>query len=89
MGRVEWHELFSTKSVCVDFIKKRGIRSNPTLKIDDVIQSVDSVKFLSVHFDRRLTFKPHLQYTKTLCLKALTLLKVKAARGLGADRDQS
>ena len=34
-----------------------------------------------------LTFKPHLQYTKTRCLKALTLLKVTAARGLGADRD--
>ena len=78
----------STKSVCVDFNNKRGIRPDPTLKIgDDVIQSVESVKFLGVHFDRRLTFKPHLQYTKTRCLKALTLLKVTAARGLGADRD--
>ena len=48
---------------------------------------MNSVKFLGVHFDRRLTFKPHLQYTKTRCLKALTLLKVTAARGLGADRD--
>ena len=78
----------STKSVCVDFNNKRGIRPDPTLKIgDDVIQSVESVKFLGVHFDRRLTFKPHLQYTKTRCLKALTLLKVTAAYGLGADRD--
>ena len=51
------------------------------------VQSVDSIKFLDVHFDRRLTFKLHLQYTKTRCFKALTLLKVTAARGLGADRD--
>ena len=78
----------SSKSVCVDFNNKRGIRPDPTLKIgDDVIQSVESVKFLGVHFDRRMTFKPHLQYTKTRCLKALTLLKVTAARGFGADRD--
>ena len=60
---------------CVDFKPKRGIRPNPTLKIgDDVIQSFDSVKFPGVSFYRRLTFKPHLQYTKTLYLKALTLL---------------
>ena len=78
----------SIKSVCVDFNNKRGICPDPTLKIgDDVIQSVVSFKFIGVHIDCHLTFKPHLQYTKTRCLKALTLLKVTAARGLGADRD--
>ena len=87
MGSLEWHEIFLYQ-VCVDFNNKRGIRPDPTLKIgDDVIQTVDSVKFLGVHFDRRLTFKPHLQYTKTRCLKALTLLKVTTSRGLCADRE--
>ena len=78
----------STKSVCVNFENKRGIRPDKNLNIgDDVNQFMDSVKFLGVHFDCHLTFKPHLQYTKTRCFKALTLLKVTAARGLCADRD--
>ena len=74
----------SIKSVCVDFNNKRGLRPDSTLKIGDyVIQSMDSVKFLGVHFDCRMTFKPHFQCTKTRCLKALTLLKVTAAHDLG------
>ena len=80
--------ILSTKSVCVDCNNKRGIRPNPTLKIgDDVIHLIDRVKFLGVHFDRSLTLKPRLQYTKTRCLKALILFKVTAARSLDADCD--
>ena len=54
---------------------------------DDVIPVVECAKFLGVHFDRRLSFIPHLNYVKNRCLKALNLVKVCAARGLGADRN--
>ena len=42
---------------------------------------------VGVHFDRSLTLKPRLQYTKTRCLKALILFKVTAACSLDADCD--
>ena len=61
--------------------------ADPVLKMyDDVIPVVDDCNFLGVHFDKKLRFKTHLTYVKNRCLKALNLLKVVAARGLGADR---
>ena len=80
---------FSTsKTVCMHFCTRRGICLDPALNLDGTpIPVVPTFKFLGVHFDRRLSFKPHIDYVRAKCQKALNLLRVIAARGWGADRN--
>ena len=51
---------------------------------DSQIPVVPTFKFLGVHFDRRFSFIPHIEYVTARCQKALNLLRVVAARDWGA-----
>ena len=50
------------------------------------IPVVEESKFLSILFDRKLSFKPYIKYLKDKCLKALNLLKVLSHTSWGADQ---
>ena len=49
----------------------------PDIKLDGTsIKVADEAKFLGLVFDRRLTFRAHVKYLKTVCGKALNVLWV-------------
>ena len=48
---------------------------DPVLKLDnDPIQFVKEAKFLSLIWDTKLTFEPHIRYLKAWCQKSLNIL---------------
>ena len=49
------------------------------------IPVVEESKFLSMIFDRKLSFIPHIKSLKAKCIKALNLLKVLSHTSWGAD----
>ena len=46
----------------------------------------DEAKFLGLVFDRRLTCRAHVKYLKTVCDKALNVLRVVGHTDWGADK---
>ena len=82
---LEWGFTFSaTKSKSMFFTRKR--LPNKTLTINSQpIELVPSFKFLGLHFDRNLTWKNHILYTKDRCDSDLNLLKIVASHKWGAD----
>ena len=62
--------IFLTKEVCFFFME-------PDIKLDGTsIKVADEAKFLGLVFDHRLTFRAHVKYLKTVCGKALNVLRV-------------
>ena len=80
-----WGFKFSAaKSKAIFFTRKR--LPNLILTLDSQpIELVPSFKFLGLHFDRNLTWKNHILYTKDRCNSDLNLLKIVAAQKWGAD----
>ena len=59
----------------------------PDIKLDGTsIKVADEAKFLGLVFDRRLTFRAHVKYLKTVCDKALNMLRVVGHTDWGADK---
>ena len=59
----------------------------PDIKVDGTsIKVADEAKFLGLVFDRRLTFRAHVKYLKTVCDKALNVLRVVGHTDWGADK---
>ena len=59
----------------------------PDIKLDGTsIKVADEAKFLGLVFDRRLTFRAHVKYPKTVCDKALNVLRVVGHTDWGADK---
>ena len=59
----------------------------PDIKLDGTsIKVADEAKFLGLVFDRRLTFRAHVKYLKTVCDKALNMLMVVGHTNWGADK---
>ena len=50
------------------------------------IKVADEAKFLGLVFDRRLTFRAHVKYLKSICDKALNMLRVVGHTDWGADK---
>ena len=76
-----------TKTQCVHFCQLRKMHNNPTLKQDgSEIPVVDKYKFLSIIFDKKLSFIPHIQYLKDKCNKTLKLLHIIAHKEWGVDQ---
>ena len=46
----------------------------------------DEAKFLGLAFDRRLTFRTHAKYLKTVCDRTLNVRRVVGHADWGADR---
>ena len=83
----QWGFKFSVaKSYGIIFTRNHNI-PNITLKIGDVpIPINDSVRFLGLHFDRRLNWSVHIEQILTRCQKSLNLLKIISGTSWGADR---
>ena len=76
-----------SKTVCMHFCNKRKLHPDPTLLLDGTaLPVVEETKFLGLIFDNKLSFKPHINYLRNKCLKALNLLKVVSSLDWGADR---
>ena len=59
----------------------------PDIKLNGTsIKVADEAKFLGLVFDRRLTFRAHVKYLKTVCDKALNVLRVFGHTDWGADK---
>ena len=72
---------------CMHFCQLRGLHNDPVLKLDGVeIPVVNHYKLLGVIFDRKLSFIPHIKYSKAKYHKALQLLRVVAHTDGGADK---
>ena len=55
------------------------VHNDPLLKIDDSkITVVNEYKFLSIIFDKKLSFIPHIKYPKNKSTRAQQLLRVVA-----------
>ena len=70
-----------SKTECVHFSNQRSVFllffMEPDIKLDGTsIKVADEAKFLGLVFDRRLTFRAHVKYLKTVCGKALNVLRV-------------
>ena len=63
--------IFLTKEVLLVFFMESDIKLDGTS-----IKVADEAKFLGLVFDRRLTFRAHVKYLKTVCGKALNVLRV-------------
>ena len=62
------------KTHCVHFCRVRGIHPDPEIFINQQkISVLDSVRFLGITFDKRITFLPHILNLRTNCYKALNI----------------
>ena len=75
-----------SKTKCVNFTNQRGVFIEPDIKLDATsIKVVGEAKFLGLVFGRRLTFRAHVKYMKTVCDKA-NVLRVVGHTDWGADK---
>ena len=76
-----------SKTDCVHFSNQRGVFTEPDIKLDGTsIKVADEAKFLGLVFDRWFTFRAHVKYLKTVCNKALNVLRVVSHTNWGADK---
>ena len=77
-----------TKTTCVHFCQRRGCKEAPELTLHGKTLTVErEVKFLGLVVDRILSFKPHVEYLRKKCQKAMNLLKMFSHTDWGADRE--
>jgi hypothetical protein len=68
---------FSSKTLGMDFCNKRGLHSDPELKLyNSPINIISETKFLGLLFDSKLTFLPHIKILKGMSLKLLIFKKL-------------
>ena len=77
----------TTKTKAMHFCRRRGNCQGVPLRLYGVdVPLEQSVRFLGVELDRKLTYKHHLKSLRLKCMKALNLLKCVARTSYGADR---
>ena len=81
---------FSTaKTQCVHFCRVRNCFTEPSLLLYNKQISVkDSIRFLGLVFDRKLTWKEHFKYLRQKCFLSLNVLIILNHFDWGADRSQ-
>nr|XP_053628180.1 uncharacterized protein LOC128685670 [Cherax quadricarinatus] len=75
----------STKTHQITFTRRSVISDHPLYLYGSRIPERDTVKFLGLLFDRRLSWKPHITSLKATCHSRLNLLKTLAHLSWGAD----
>ena len=76
-----------TKTKCMHFCQSRKLHLGHELTLHGVqIEVVPEFNFLSLLFDFKLSFIPHINYLSNKCQKALNLLRVVSSMDWGADR---
>lgn len=84
---LRWGFKFSVaKCVGVVFTRRLNIPNLHITLDNEPIPFQNSVKFLGLHFDRRLNWKCHVDYLINSCSKKLNVLKYLSGRYWGADR---
>lgn len=77
-----------TKTEAIHFCKYRKNDDDPQLQIgEDEIQFVETKKFLGVYFDRRMTWKQHIEKLKADCQQKMNILKAVANQHWGAQKE--
>ena len=77
-----------SKTTCVHFCRRRQCTEVPSLTLHGKELKVEEeVKFLGLVFDRILSFKPHVEYLRRKCQRAMNLLKMLSHTEWGADRE--
>lgn len=80
-------EISTNKTIAILFENGNVKRNNMELTLrGQKIRFEDSAKFLGVTFDRKLTWKQHVNNTVDKCRKRLTLMKSLKGTTWGADR---
>ena len=74
-----------TKTVSMHFWKGRANYSPNVYLGRTRVNDVTETRFLGLIFDRRLTFKSHIEDLRTRCLKTLNVLRVVSHTDWGAD----
>ena len=76
----------AVKTKCIIF-SKRPI-NNPSCIVmnDQEIEYVEKIRYLGIIFDKTLTWKDHLEFLKSSCMKKLLLMKTVSRKSWGADR---
>lgn len=74
------------KTKCVHFCRLRKPHYDPLLYLGEkAIECVNSIKFLGLIFDNKLTWHEHIELVNTKCRQSLNILKVLAHTKWGAD----
>lgn len=75
------------KTVCVPFSLRRGLMLEPSLHMGrEEIPVHTQHKFLGVIYDKKLTFKSHIDHLKKKCLSSMSILKLLSHKSWGSDR---
>lgn len=80
-------QLSTSKTKCIHFHRKRKFQ--PPLKIllnNIIIPCKESIRYLGMTFDYRLSWKEHLKQLKADCMKRLDILKCITHTTWGSDR---
>ena len=76
MGHRKWVYIFKNKNKMIHFWKLSKLHNDPCLKLNESeISVLEQHKFLSLIFDRKLTFIPHLKYLKIKWSKILQIYR--------------
>ena len=63
------------------------IKDLKNMELKDQLPIAEQHKFLGIIFDKKLTFKPHIKYLRSMCNKTIHLLRVIAHTDRGADEN--
>ena len=75
------------KTKCIHFCHKRNCPDPVLVMGNRPIEVVPYHKFLGIIFDKKHTFKIHIDKLKKRCMKAMNILKVVSHQKWGADRE--
>lgn len=77
----------TTETKAIHFTKARKNYQKPKLKINsNDINFVDTIKFLGIHFDRKLSWRQHIKDLKVDCLKRMNIIKSLSNHDWGSDQ---
>lgn len=74
------------KTKCMIFTKRNQVPDLNLRLYNQILQKVETHKFLGLILDTKLTWKTHLKELKTKCLRQLNLLRIVANRNQGVRR---
>ena len=78
-------EISTSKTTTIIFSNKPHAEQNAKIRDEDMKFS-STVKFLGVIFDKRLTWRAHIQYVVNPCNKRMNLLRAVSGNDWGADK---
>lgn len=76
----------STKTMAMHFCRSRLCHRNLSITLNgSKLSTPSTIKYLGLHFDQTLSFKPHIAEIKKSCLIRMNLLRKLAHTSYGAD----